>query len=516
MATLVTKQQPPIAILGVPFDNVTTADAISSIDTMIASRSPHYVVTANVDFLVQARDDVELRRILFDAHLVLCDGTPLIWASRFLGNPLPERVAGADLVPLLIDVAAKRGYKLFLLGATPESAGTAAAVLKKKYPALELDFYSPPFKHLLEMDHQKITARIAAAKPDVLLVSFGCPKQEKWIQMHYRSLGVPVSIGVGATIDFLAGQVRRAPRWMQRSGLEWVFRLMQEPRRLFKRYVKDLSVFGIAIIAQWAGLGRRKRMRAPASHEVESLQAPEEAASVSYEVRKVHDRLDIESTFSMDAPETENPRHLVLDMSSVCFIDSTGIGVLIRLDKRLRGASRRLFLFDPTDTVKRALKLMHLHNYFDQVRTIEEALETIRNDDAHILQPKERPDITAKLRWTGEVTASTIDRVWAQTEDFLAGAESRALTITMSRVRFIDSSGLGIMLRARKEAQKLGVELQFTDFQPAVANVIRLSKLQHLFGVANAKDSHPPASRSGNGAGHVRPAKVIAVATFRA
>ena len=127
---------PPIAILGVPFDNVTASQAITMIDKMVSLRRPHYLVTANVDFLVQAREDVELRRILFDAHLVLCDGTPLLWASRLLGNPLPERVAGADLVPLLIKNAAQKKYRLFFLGATPESSGQAVQKLKALYPSL--------------------------------------------------------------------------------------------------------------------------------------------------------------------------------------------------------------------------------------------------------------------------------------------------------------------------------------------------------------------------------------------
>src|SRR5947207_14844112 len=115
----------PIAILGVPFDNVTTAQAVALVEGMVASREPRYIVTANVDFLVQARRDVELRRILFEAHLVLCDGTPLVWISRLLGNALPERVAGADLVPALIEVAARKRYRLFLLGASSESAAKA-------------------------------------------------------------------------------------------------------------------------------------------------------------------------------------------------------------------------------------------------------------------------------------------------------------------------------------------------------------------------------------------------------
>src|SRR2546421_1513993 len=241
----------PVAILGVPFDSVTTAETLEIIARMIESGEPHYIATANVDFLVQAQEDVELRRILFDAHLVLCDGTPLIWASRLLGNPLLERVAGADLVPLLLRVAAEKGYRIFFLGATEESCTQAVTRLRKLHPALVIaDHYSPPFNKLLEMDHDEIKRRILAAKPDLLFVSFGCPKQEKWIAMHYRSLGVPVSAGVGATIDFLAGTVKRAPVWMQRVGMEWIYRLAQEPRRLFKRYVADLWHFSGAILAQ--------------------------------------------------------------------------------------------------------------------------------------------------------------------------------------------------------------------------------------------------------------------------
>ncbi|MEO7676063.1 MAG: WecB/TagA/CpsF family glycosyltransferase, partial [Verrucomicrobiota bacterium] len=205
---------PPIAILGIPFDNVTTAQTVAAIEDMVASRKPHYLVTANVDFLVQARQDVELRRILLDAHLVLCDGTPLVWASRLLGNPLPERVAGSDLVPLLIKLAEKKNYRIFFLGGSLDAAETATANVQKEHPQLAVaGHYSPKFASLLDMDHEEIRRQISEAKPDLLFVSFGCPKQEKWISMHYRSLGVPVCVGVGATIDFIAGKIKRAPKW---------------------------------------------------------------------------------------------------------------------------------------------------------------------------------------------------------------------------------------------------------------------------------------------------------------
>src|SRR6266850_2289519 len=146
-------EKPPVTMLGVAFGNVTFAETLARIDAMIASQQPHYICTANVDFLVQARRDRELRRILNEAHLVLCDGTPLVWASRWLGNPLPERVAGSDLVPQLIRVAADKNHRLFFLGASPEANAQAVARLKALYPTLQIaGCYSPPFKPLLEMD----------------------------------------------------------------------------------------------------------------------------------------------------------------------------------------------------------------------------------------------------------------------------------------------------------------------------------------------------------------------------
>ncbi|HLZ53770.1 MAG TPA: WecB/TagA/CpsF family glycosyltransferase [Verrucomicrobiae bacterium] len=250
----------PVAVLGVVFDNVTFAETLKRIQDMVAARRPHYVVTANVDFLVQARRDAELRRILAEAHLVLCDGTPLVWASRLLGNPLPERVAGSDLAPEILRLAAKNNYRIFFLGADPQTNEQAVANVRTEFPNLVIGHYSPPFRPLAEMNHDEIRENILAARPDLLFVAFGCPKAEKWMARHYRSLGVPVVMGVGATIDFLAGRVRRAPVWMRQAGLEWLFRLGREPRRLFKRYATDLWHFGPAMAAEmWRAKFRARR-----------------------------------------------------------------------------------------------------------------------------------------------------------------------------------------------------------------------------------------------------------------
>ena len=471
----------PIAILGVPFDNVSTAETLRIIDDMVDSRRPHYLVTANVDFLVQAAHDVELRRILFDAHLVLCDGTPLVWASKLLGNSLPERVAGSDLVPLLLGVAAEKGYRPFFLGATPDSIEEAVARAKQRFPKLEFaGYYSPPFNKLLEMDHEEIRDRILRAQPDLLFVGFGCPKQEKWINMHYRSLGVPVSVGVGGTIDFLAGRLARAPRWMQKSGTEWIFRLAQEPKRLLKRYAKDLWHFSGAMAAQYWRLRSRKGRA--------KKRGPSEARPITatpFQVLELPARLDFEEVHRI-RQEMEasllSPTPVVLDLSHVEFIDSTGIGLLIRLQKRARCGDQQLILANVPQNVERALELMRLNDFFVTVPDLPAA-------EAHLHQAGQYSAVQLRtlpanpyptLIWSGELTAANAEGIWISTMDHLAARSlvQRTLTIDLSKLTFVDSTGLSVMIRTRKYATRQGMKVEFTGVQPNVLNVIRLSRLE--------------------------------------
>lgn len=240
-----------VDILGVPFDRVNLAGAVNRIESMIAGGGSHFVVTPNVDFLVKARRDPELLGILNKADLVLCDGKPIVWASRWLGHPLPGRVAGSDLIPSLLVRAAEKGWRIFLLGGAPGIAAEASRRIASAHPSLPpVAHYSPPFRPLNDMNNDEIAERIRAARPDIVLVCFGCPKQEKWISRNFAELGVPVMIGAGATIDFLAGRMARAPQWMRQSGTEWIFRLLQEPGRLAGRYADDLVNFAPAVVAQ--------------------------------------------------------------------------------------------------------------------------------------------------------------------------------------------------------------------------------------------------------------------------
>ena len=467
----------PIAILGVPFDHVTIAEAIAQIETMIAARKPHYVVTANVDFLVQAHRDVELRRILLDADLVLCDGTPLVWASRWLGNALPERVAGADLVPQLMAVAAQKAHRVFLLGAAEGVAAEAAARLERQYPGIcVVGHYSPPFAGLLDMDHDAIIRRVREAQPDILLVSFGCPKQEKWIAMHHRALGVPVAIGVGATLDFLAGRVKRAPAWMQRSGTEWIFRLLQEPRRLFRRYATDVVCFLPALASQACRLARRPHH--PGHAQSMSFGTPEWCGvdpGASLTRRSFEDN----APFWRDVPQ--RPAHCLVDVSKVREVDGTGVAFLVRWRKLMLARGRQLVLLAPSRRLRRALGALHLTEHFLIANDIAEA--TRQAEALSAQSPVQRDGTMRSLAWCGEIIAANVDDVWRMTTDHVrafAGSGATLVVIDLARLRFIDSSGAALMQRLTKWAQELPAQVLFTHPQENIRNVLRLTRLDQL------------------------------------
>lgn len=471
----------PIAMLGVPFDQVTTADTLRLIGEMIASGRPHFAATANVDFVVQALNDVELRRILTNADLVLCDGMPLVWASRFLGNPLPERVTGSDLVPQLLGEAERKGWRVFFLGGTEESVAQAAENVRARHPKLQLvGTYSPPFKPLLEMDHEDIVRRVRETRPDILLVAFGCPKQEKWINMQFRKAGVPLSIGVGATIDFLAGTVRRAPLWMQRTGLEWIFRVLQEPRRLFRRYFAGLWVFGHAMLRQWWRL-RGIRSQARCANRIVS----QTTHSGVCEVVRFAERIDAATVRQYEAlwPRlAASQAHLLLKLSGVKFIDSTGVGLLVRLLKQLRARDRQLILVAPTKQVLRALALMRFTEFFPTATDLAAAGNLIheRLSEKNVVAALNLAGRQEPLAWQGEIVAANEADVWHMTRRHLEQAHGREteININLAGVRFIDSTGVRLMVRVRKSARERGLQLRFTAPQPAVRNVLRTLRME--------------------------------------
>lgn len=222
-------------------DNLTMEEALVKTQKLIEENKTAYVVTPNVDHIVVMEKDEEFSKLYREADLILTDGKPLIWISKLYGTPIKEKISGSDFFPELCGLAAKQGYSIFILGAAEGIAAKAAKNLQKKYPGLQIaGTYSPPFAfEENEEELQKIQDMIRAANPTILAVSLGSPKGEKFIYRHKDAYGVPLSISIGATIDFEAGNVKRAPKWMSDHGLEWLYRMTKEPKRLAKRYVVD-------------------------------------------------------------------------------------------------------------------------------------------------------------------------------------------------------------------------------------------------------------------------------------
>ena len=218
-----------VNILGVDVDAVTMAEAVDVVRRAMDTRAGVMVATANAEMLMRATHDEELRRILNASALVVPDGAGTVWAARHLGHAMPERVAGYDLAQELLRCAPAEGRRVYFFGSAPGVAEKAKAKAEQIYPGIEIvgvrnGFFSPA-------DNAAIIAEIRAARPDLLLVALGVPKQEKWIAAHLAELDVPVAIGVGGTLDVMAGVMKRAPHWMQRAKLEWLFRGLMQPKR---------------------------------------------------------------------------------------------------------------------------------------------------------------------------------------------------------------------------------------------------------------------------------------------
>lgn len=238
-----------IKFMNTNIDNLTMAETLHEIDKLIQKKNCSYVVTPNVDHIVRLEKDEELQKVYKNASLILTDGNPLIWISKWYKTPIKEKISGSDLFPRVCQLAANKNYTMYLLGAAEGVADTAARNLMKKYPGLNIvGTYSPPFGfEKNEQEMNKIKTQIQDVHPDILIVGLGCPKQEKFMYYHCKELGVPISFGLGASIDFEAGNIKRAPKWMSNHGLEWLYRFSKEPKRLFKRYfVDDLKIIQVA------------------------------------------------------------------------------------------------------------------------------------------------------------------------------------------------------------------------------------------------------------------------------
>lgn len=222
-------------LLGVRVDDVTWSETLDWVARFVEQDSPHLIVTLNPEILMKARAEPDFRAIVDGAALVLPDGIGLLWAARILGQRLRERVTGSGLVPRLSTLAAERGWRVFFLGAAPGVAEEAAARLEAANPGLMVAGTYAGSPDPAKDD--TLVAQVKAAAPQVLFVAYGAPRQERWIARNTERLGVPVMVGVGGALDFVAGVAQRAPVWVRRLGLEWLHRLLREPWRWRRQLV---------------------------------------------------------------------------------------------------------------------------------------------------------------------------------------------------------------------------------------------------------------------------------------
>ena len=480
-------------VLGTPIDDLNMDEALDQIEDFVevgrATGKTHQIATVNADFVVKAMNDPELRYLLQDIDMATADGMPLVWGSRLLGVSIEDRVAGADMVPALAGRAAKKGYSIYFLGAAPGIAAKAADILCEQNPGLKVaGICSPPYSSVLDVD-KKILDDIKAAKPDILLVALGNPKQEKWIGMYGRSLGVPVMIGIGGTLDFITGNTKRAPKWMQQSGLEWVHRLASEPRRLWKRYAVDMVVFSTFFAQQWWAM-RKGNQPSTILPKTELIQIEDKA------ILNVEGRLtvaNVQAFRELGTKALAATNQLIVNLGQATFLDSTGVGALVGLTKQARDRGGDVALVSVPEQIHSTLALLRLDKFFVRFNHVDSALaaqpETLPVAvQPYVLPQKKQAVLETEGKWAvvkgpRRLDASTVDEVRKLCLEMLG--QTPYLIVDLEETAFLASAGLAMLAHLHKVAIEQNGELRVTNCSQDVKRVIemvRFDKVLSLYG----------------------------------
>lgn len=482
-----------LVILGVPIDNLTMEEALARCDAFVAvgraTGKTHQIATVNADFVVNSLHDPELQRILQEADLATADGMPLVWGSRLLGGELPGRVTGADLVPALAERAAHKGYSVYFLGAREGIAAKAASILQHRNPGLKVaGVYSPPPASLLDMDRE-VFERVKAARPDILLVAFGNPKQEKWIRMHAPELQVPIAIGIGGTLDMIVGVTKRAPRWMQRVGLEWLYRLAQEPRRLLRRYLHDFGYFGYFFVQQWWAMRKGTAISMvppePAPPAPPALSVP---PVPTLRVLRPSGRIDV-SNYSRFADEARaalaDDPYLAVSLAEVQFLDSTALGAFVGLANQARDAGGALYLISVPKPLHNLLALVRLERFFELLPDEAHAAE---RRAARPVEPEPEP---AAQGWAVVKTPRIFDAGTAP--QLIERCTARIsewphLVVDLSETSFLASAGMAALIQLDRLARSHGGALRVAGSSPDVLRTLKLVKLDSILALYASMD----------------------------
>ncbi len=474
----------PLVIYGVPFHNLSFDEAVDWIVERVRSGRPANIATANLDFVTQAWDDPELQRILIDADLVLADGFPIVKLSPFFGPRLKGRIAGSDLTPLLAERAAKVGMSIYGLGGAPGIAEKAMALLRQRYPRLKIaGTYSPDYTPLLEMDHRGILQRLEKAKPDILFVALGAPKQDKFISMHVRGWNVPVAMGVGASLDFITGEQRRAPLWIRRLYLESLWRICCNPRRLLARYVANLR-FLLSASRQMLKI-----------HYMADKPLPFEALDESDYERLAKSGIGAERFQGLENESAASElverlgsstagQNLLLDLHAVPWLNSLELGALLEINKICRARGKRLILYAPRPKVMRLLETCRLTDYFDTASRLDEVESFIQNLADHLDGGTIYEEGSLTLELPIELTAATLP-VFEKEAEFIHHELQeqgilKTIAVDAAQLDFIDSSGLGFLIALKKVTQDEGVSMSIANLDAKPRRTFEIARVDKV------------------------------------
>ena len=461
-----------LIIAGLPIDNLTMDETLDRIEQFIkigrTTGKTHQIATVNADFVVKAANDSELGYLIQSCDLATPDGMPLVWGSRILGVNVEERVAGSDMVPLLAERAAKKGYSLYLFGAAEGVAEKAKEILTAKYPNLKIvGAVSPPYSGVIDVPEDYIED-IKRADPDVLLVALGNPKQEKFIGMYGRDLKVPVAIGIGGTLDFIAGKTKRAPLWMQRLGIEWFHRMTNDPKRLIKRYVHDFYGFTTFFFGQWWRLKSGKNNEA-------LLPKTDAVIFNNQAVLRLSGRIDLNYTdFLREQLEKllKETNQIDIDLSEVTFIDSVSIGQILAFVKLCREDGGNVRLINMPDRIFTTFKYLKMDRFLDIYRlgtSTEEPkpLETIKRDSEIIIRMPKRLDAITKP----ETLEICLDQA----------KESHHLILDFSHTKLIASAGLALLVHLNEYLKTVNGSLKLANCPKDIRKTLEIVKFDILF-----------------------------------
>ena len=502
-----------VALLGVPIDDLTADETVERVFQMIEDyyrdSTPRQVATVNVDFLVNTlslRHDQprhpELLDILRRSDLVTADGMPIVWASSLLKSPLKQRVTGADLVPALARAAAEKGKSIYFLGGRQGIAEKAAEVLISHCPGLNIAGVSSPLiitegEHMADSsdDDQTLIEMINDSDADILLVGFGNPKQEIWFQRNRKRLKVPVTIGVGGTYEFISSSVARAPKWMQTLGLEWIHRIIQEPKRLWKRYFIGLfkftsMLFPLIIYYKYISIKEKVFSKKYPSIGSECKLLHDRWAG-SIKVIKTPDRLDRDSIHTINKEimeKLDTTSYIVLDFENTYSIDLFGMGFLIRLWGMCNKYKKLLYI---TGTNPRLITFFKLNRLWDLLKEISykdfeiiSRMINVKKDLPSFYFVTNSGSDYFRIEFHGRLDAN-----------YMSGFDITSITryigqkdciLDLGDLDFVDSSGLVFFIKLKKHLAIYKKVPVLCNVNENILQILKITKILDLFRIQSS------------------------------